>query len=285
MSHQALSPAVNHLLQQISQGAFVLPSMPDIAARVRQLKREHLDDEKLQCQMLANIISSDPVMSARILALSNSQLDRQLTMNLDVDEAVHSLGFHLCSNAAIGLALKKAYVAEHTAIAAEMAAHWRYTSAVAVTAVAIARHVGTVRPEQAMLAALLHRIGALALLKHADKSNVLAHSKQERLHLIDQTASMIGDYAIALWDLPERYSALAKDVADFECQRPVSELVHVVRVAICVVSTLMSAPLLIPEWDKIQSFDILGFNPNMDDDKQLSQFAVALQSAFLASAA
>ena len=53
-------------------------------------QREHLDDEKLQCQMLANIISSDPVMSARILALSNSQLDRQLTMNLDVDEAVHS---------------------------------------------------------------------------------------------------------------------------------------------------------------------------------------------------
>ena len=285
MHHQNLSPTVIQLLHKIELGTFVLPSFPDIAERIRQLKKEKLDDEHLQCQMLANIIATDPVLSARILALSNQQILQNNPLNLDVDQAVTSLGFHLCCNAAIGLALKKAYVSQHSTIASEMSEHWHYTAAVAVTAVAIAEHMGTVRPEQAMLAALLHRIGGLALLKYADQTPSLSTSQVERTHLIEQTAGMVGDFAIAVWDLPERYSALARDVADFRCQREVSDLVHVVRLAICLVSTQIAVPFDIPDWKDIVSFEKFGFNPNITDDKQLKKFVTALQSRFLEKAA
>lgn len=285
MPHQNLSPTVIQLLHKIEQGTFILPSLPDIAARIRQLKKERFENENLRCQMLANIITTDPVLSARILALSNQQIVQKNPPNLDVDQAVASLGFHLCCNAAIGLALKKAYVSQHSNITKEMSEHWHYTAAVAVTAVAIAEHIGSVNPAQAMLAALLHRIGALALLKYADQTPSLSVSLVERTYLIEQTASMVGDFAIAVWDLPERYSALARDVADFRCQRRVSDLVHVVRVAICLVSTQMTVPFDIPDWDNITSFEKLGFKPSITDDKQLMNFVAALQSRFLNHAA
>ena len=268
---------MTHLLEQMENGTFILPGMPDITSHIRKLKKDHIQNAKIQEQLLTNIIALDPVLSAQMVSFAQQFASLTKKPCLDVDQAVALMGFRVASNAAIGMALKTAYQAENPVIALEMSHHWRYASAVAVMAIEVAKHLTHIKPEQAMLAALLHHVGGLALLKYADQNPQQALTHTDRNQLIDIASGMIGDFAICVWGLPERYSSLARDVADFHGIRPVSDLVHVVRIAICLVSTQLPVPFEIPEWDEIESFELLGFKTPSNRDTKLS--SILLQPA------
>ena len=59
---------VQQLAKDLSKGDLELPSFPDIALRVRKA----LDDENATTDQIVQILGAEPVLAAKILAISNS---------------------------------------------------------------------------------------------------------------------------------------------------------------------------------------------------------------------
>lgn len=256
MSTVALSPSTMRLVKKIENGEFILPGIPEIAEKIRLSIR----DENANVNDLTYLIEQDPVLSARMVSMANSPALRTAVKINSVNNAVSRMGISFAGNAALGLAMEQAFRAINPVIAKEMNHHWHYTNLVANAAIIIAKKIKTVLVEDVMLAALLHHIGALALLKYADSDEELSTHIEERKIMIQEASGMVGDFAICVWDLPEQYSSLARDIHDFGGVKDVSMLVHIIRAAICLVGVKYKVPVQLPEWDNIPSFGILGLS-------------------------
>lgn len=263
MSTVVLSSGTMRLVKQIENGEFILPGIPEVSEKIRN----SLKDDNSNVKDLSDLVEQDPVLSARIVSIANSPAMRTSVEITNVGSAISRMGIKFAGNAAFGLALEQAFKATNRNIAKEMNLHWHYTNLVASAAVVIAKKIKKIPEDEVMLAALLHHIGALALLKYADSDEELSVSLDERTKIIDEASGMVGDFAICVWDLPEQYSCLARDIHDFEGLKDVSELVHIIRLAICFVGINYKVPLTLPEWDKIPSFDILGISSNVDNEE------------------
>ena len=66
---------VEQLAKEVSTGRVELPAFPDVAVRVRKV----LADENVSMDQIARVITSDPGLTARVLALANSAALRQIS--------------------------------------------------------------------------------------------------------------------------------------------------------------------------------------------------------------
>jgi len=260
MSTPVLSSGTMRLVKKIENGDFILPGIPEVSEKIRKAVK----DDNVNVADLSSLIEQDPVLSARIVSMVNSPAMRTPVKINSVKSAVSRMGLSFAGNAAIGLAMEQAFKAINPVISKEMNHHWFYTNLVANAAIVIAKSIKSVPVEEVMLAALLHHIGALALLKYADSDEELSRSVDERKQIISEASGMVGDFAICVWDLPEQYSSLARDIHDFEGVKDVSMLVHVIRVAICLVGLNYKVPVPLPEWMNIPSFQVLGLPADSD---------------------
>src|SRR3954471_1140943 len=108
---------VELILQQLEE----LPTLPAVAVRVLQLTGE---DSTSSTNDVVRVISSDPALSARILALT-FRADRGIRDDIkSIDRAVSLLGFDAVRNAVLAVAVFQALATPDAPdITAESAAH------------------------------------------------------------------------------------------------------------------------------------------------------------------
>jgi HD-like signal output (HDOD) protein len=142
-----------------------------VAAQVLALS----GDERFSAHGLAQAISSDPTLTTRVLHLANSSYFSHPRRISTVRDAVVLLGFHPVRAMALALCVMTAFPVRETVIEERF---WRYslTAGLIAELLAHAEPHGTIRPEEAFVAALLHHIGRLAvqhvrpqMLEHATR--------------------------------------------------------------------------------------------------------------------
>ena len=158
---------MSELARELSAGRVDLPSFPDAAARVQQV----LSDDSVTSERIARVVSSDAGLAARILTMANSTLlHRGGAPVTDLKVAVTRIGHDNIRTAALAYAtaqLRRA--AELAHIRASWSACWQEGVRVAALAHAMAKESRLVRPDEAMLAGLLHNIGKVYILARTPK--------------------------------------------------------------------------------------------------------------------
>lgn len=149
----------------LSSGEIVFPTSVQVALKLRQA----LEDPDCHVELAAKLISAEPVLAARVVAVANSvaynRSGREIT---DVRTAVSRVGFSTLRSLAMGLATRQLAAGsggESRALANRL---WEHTAHVASLARALARHVTHVDPETAMFAGIVHEIGGFYLLSRAE---------------------------------------------------------------------------------------------------------------------
>ncbi len=168
---------------------------------------------------LAEVIDRDPAIAGKVLRVANSPFFGAANDITDTTRAVVRLGITTIQNLVIGLGTADAFGAGP----ASSPAHrnlWHHAVATAAAADLVARRVRYHRPEEALLAGLLHDIGQLAMLmwnadafeevSRDDPSNGTGFLTRERRRFgSDHTE--VGDRLLEHWGLPDVLRVVARD--------------------------------------------------------------------------
>ncbi len=192
-----------------------LPSFPQAAAKLLDSAK----DESTSLEELSAIIETDPGLSAQVLKIVNSAtygLGRRIT---SLSDAVVMLGLDEIKKQAYGIAIFKGLFKKGKDQAFDRLLFWRHSLAVAVLSMEIARRTGTVNPEEAYIAGLLHDVGKVFLDLRGKKEYgafIRALSTSTDLVIEKERESLglghddIGAYFCDGWELPQQLTAAVK---------------------------------------------------------------------------
>src|SRR5690606_18993880 len=150
------------LLDAINRDKLILPTLPEVALRVREVA----ENPRSSVQQLASVISNDAALSARIIRVCNSPVMRGSRTINDLNMAVSRLGMTYSANLATGLAMEQMFQATSDMIDRRIRESWQHSTEIAGICHVLAQHFTKLRPDQAMLAGLVHQIGVLPILTY-----------------------------------------------------------------------------------------------------------------------
>lgn len=219
----------NTILEEMESGKLVLPTLPEVALQVREV----VDDPDATAKQLADIITTDAALSARLLKVANSPLYRGRVAIESVQMAVSRLGLSLVRNLVTSLVMEQMFQATSNRLDKRLRELWQQSTEVAAASQVIAAKLPGVKNDEAMLAGLIHAIGILPILMKADDDGDLIRDSKKLDHLIDNLYPRLGATILKSWDFPDNLVSVASEHANLNRNSGENgpDLVDVVQVA------------------------------------------------------
>jgi putative nucleotidyltransferase with HDIG domain len=209
-----------------------LPTLPSVIQKLNSLS----DNDKSSVQEMARIVSSDQVLSARILRLANSPAYGFYRVST-ISNAMILLGVNIVKSLALSSSIFAIMEKDSVGL-------WEHSLGVGVAANLTARKLRLPECEEIATAALLHDIGKVIIkLKCGEVEKDIQHIVRERRiytieaerEVIDTDHAEIGGWLAKSWFLPDKLSepiALHHDVAESKNHRIKTAVVHIADVLI-----------------------------------------------------
>jgi HD-like signal output (HDOD) protein len=256
------------LLEAIAKDRLVLPTLPEVALKVR----EAASNPDIEIAELTKVVESDPAMAARIIKVANSPLLRASRAIEDLKMAVARLGIQYTSNLATSLAMQQMFQATSDLIDQQMRDNWAKSTEVASIAHVLARHYTKLKPDQATLAGIIHRIGVLPILTYAEANRKLLRDPVVLQEVINELHPMIGKRIVETWNFPKDLIIVPEEHLQFDRVVPTADYADVIMIANIQSYSGTTHPLATLDCSNISAFARLGLSPDMnaDDDEDLS---------------
>ena len=156
------------LANQIRNGQLRLPSLPEVALRVRDVA-DNPDSTLLQ---IADVVARDPALSLRLIRLANTAHYARAARVTTVHGATHRIGMRAIRNIAIAMALEQLFLVQNPVVRHYMEQAWQRAITACAAATALFNHSpnkGALHVESVTLLALTHNIGLLPILAEAER--------------------------------------------------------------------------------------------------------------------
>jgi HD-like signal output (HDOD) protein len=256
------------ILEALDQDRLVLPTLPEVALQVRDAAQ----DDNIDIPKLCDVITRDAALTARIIKVANSPLLRASREILDLKMAVNRLGINYTANLATGLAMEQMFQATSDIIDQRMRATWSTSTEVAGICHVLTRHYTKLKPDQATLAGLTHKIGVLPILTYAEENRSLLKDTELLDQIIDSSHAQIGRRILEAWDFPEELCIVPEECYRFERSVEKTDYADVVMVAM-LQSVKDDHPYAQMDWSSISAFERLGLSHevNTHDVEDLSE--------------
>jgi putative nucleotidyltransferase with HDIG domain len=201
---------LDQLLEDLENDKLVLPTLPEVALKVR----DTLEDENSSLIDVAKIIISDAALAARMIQVSNSPLLRAANPIETVEAAVTRMGSNMIRNLVTSMVMEQMFQATSDVTDKRLRAIWEHSTEVAAISHALASQFTKLQPDQAMLAGLVHDIGALPILTRAEDYPDLLADEATLDRIIERVHSTIGAEILRKWNFPKELIAVAEDHED-----------------------------------------------------------------------
>lgn len=249
-------------LKKIIMDTKTLPTLPSVIHKLDSLT----ESDKSSVQEMARIVSSDQVLSARILRLANSP----------------SYGFHRVSTISNAMILLGVNVVKSLALSSSIFAVmekdsiglWEHSLGVGVAANLIAQKLRLPECEEIATAGLLHDIGKIIIgLKCPEAAHDIHELVRTRniyvleaeREIIDTDHAEVGGWLSKSWFLPDKLSepiAFHHDVAKSENHRIKTAVVHLADAVIKASGFGNSGDRFVPVIQEI-AWDMLKLNEQL----------------------
>ena len=264
------------LIKAIDNDELVLPTLPEVALRVR----EAAEDPNISIPNLSKVIGNDVALSARIIKVVNSPLLRTSREITDLQMAISRLGINYTCNLATGLAMEQMFQATSDVVDRKMREVWNKSTEIAGICHVLCKHYTRLLPDQATLAGLVHMIGVLPILTYAEEHGELLRDSISLNHIIERIHPIIGEKILRAWDFPEPIAMVPNNYLDFSRDSAKADYVDIVQVATLQSYLGSTHPYTQLDWSTIPAFGKLGIDPgqNLNDDEDLSAAMEAAMS-------
>lgn len=199
------------LVTDIRANRVVLPALPEIALKTRTL----LDDPKVTAAQVAKVISADAVLTTRLLRVANSPLYRTRSQIEDVRTAVTRLGNANVRSVVTSLAMEQLYQSKLASPVKKkfLTQNWEHSVHTAALCHIIADTYTPLKPDEAMLAGLIHDIGKLPILEYSELLPDIMENENALNRLLEVLHTRVGTLVLKAWKFPEE---LINAVSDHE---------------------------------------------------------------------
>lgn len=247
------------ILTAIKNDQLVLPTLPEVALRVREVA----DDPNADIDKLVGVIGGDAALSARIIRVANSPLLRASRAIEDLKTALMRLGISYTCNIATGLAMEQMFQATSDMVDMRMRDVWSRSSEVAGISHVLCKHYTRLRPDQATLAGLVHKIGVLPILTYAEEHPALLSDSLTLDRVIDELHPSIGDIILRTWGFPEELAHIPSQHLDFQRKIPKADYADIVTIAVLQSYAGTNSPLGQIDCHQVTAFERLGLDPEI----------------------
>ncbi len=251
---------LSELFKAIDEHRLTLPTLPEVALRVR----DAVESEKSSASQVADIVATDAALSARLLQVVNSPLYRGRNPIDNLQMAVARLGTKLVRSLVVSLIMQQIYQATNDLLDKRFRQLWEESVQVAAISRVLAQNLGHLDKEQALLAGLIHNIGALPILTMAEKHSELIDDSVELDRVIEALSPRIGERILQEWDFSESLIEVPKHFLELSyAHEGPADYVDVVIVSR--LQTLMGTdhPVNLHDLNAIPAFSKVGVEPEL----------------------
>ncbi len=190
-------------------GEVIFPTHFDAVLRLRKV----LQDPNQSIGSIAAVVALEPLISAKLLHLANSvALNPTGHEVLDLKSAIARLGINTVRTAAMSIVMHQLLRAKGMAEFTELTKLlWDHSVQTAAAARVIARHMTKLNPDEAMLAGLIHDLGAFYMLYRATQYPELRNRPDSVKYLIIQWHESIGVSLLNALGIPQEIVAATED--------------------------------------------------------------------------
>lgn len=247
------------IITAIKNDQLVLPTLPEVALKVREVA----DDPEADIDKLSSVIGNDAALSARIIRVANSPLLRASRAIEDLRTALMRLGIQYTCNIATGLAMEQMFQATSDLVDMRMREVWSRSSEVAGISHVLCKHYTKLRPDQATLAGLVHKIGVLPILTYAEDHPALLKDSFTLDAVIEELHAPLGDLILKTWGFPEELSHIPTQHVNFTRSIPKADYGDVVTVAMLQSYVGSNSAMTQIDFTTVKAFERLGLDADM----------------------
>ena len=214
--------------------------LPVFNATALRIQQEIAKDES-DLQLIEKLIVSDQALTAKVLSISNSSFYKGLQQVSTVRNAIVRVGINEVSNIVMLITHESNFRSKDPFVQGIMRKLWRHSVACAMGSNWLAKQCGLHSlAHEAFFAGLLHDVGMLFILTVIDD---LKHSNEIEIQpsdaLLVEAMNTLHTYhghsLMSHWNLPEKYSQIARDhhQEEFDGNNSLLALVRLADMACC----------------------------------------------------
>ena len=251
------------LIQDLEQDKLILPSLPDVAVRLGRAMR----DENTNARKLANVIQTDPAITAKLIRAANSPLYAGVTPVDSCAAAIIRLGADTTHKLVLTFALRELFNTRSAVLKQHMLDLWQHSVKVSAISFVLAKITNELNPEHAMLAGLLHDIGNVAILSYAERFPEAANDSEHLDNIMQDMRGTIGSALLKKWAFIDDLILVAEEaenwMRDHDGHADYADLVIIAQLHTYIGQPEMSH---LPTLDKVpalKKFDIGELTPKL----------------------
>ncbi len=256
MQFKSVQDFLAHVQQELDANRLVLPTLPDVALKVR----DAVSKGQANAGELANMITTDAALSARLIQVANSPLYRGAVEINNIQMAVARLGNNTVRTLITSLVMQQMFSPTTASLEELFRQTWEQSVNVSAISRALASFSKHLDPDEAMLAGLIHQIGKLPILILIEKIAEFRDSPSRLNKLLEKAHPAVGKIIMDSWNFPESLKPVASEYVNFQRDSggPQADYVDVVQVAFLQSIAGTSHPACRIDWATVPAFAKLG---------------------------
>jgi HD-like signal output (HDOD) protein len=201
------------LERDIENDTLVLPSLPEVAVRIREVvQRENSDAESL-----AKILRSDPAITAKLIKVANGPLYAGGAPVRDCTGAVVRLGRSVVHDLILSFVIKEVFNSPYEILQKRMLTLWQHSVEISTTSFLLAKLSGKkFDPEKALVVGLMHDIGIIPILTYAGHYPEIVRNEAMLEQVINRLRGQIGAVILRNWNFPDDFIPAALEAEDWD---------------------------------------------------------------------
>ncbi|KPH60729.1 histidine kinase [Pseudoalteromonas porphyrae] len=204
------------LVDRINNDTLVLPTLPEIAVRVRQAA----DNPDVNLAQMADVISHDPALAARMIKVANSAFMGRSVKVSNINQAVTRIGLRQIKNIATAMAMEQLFVSNNELIKGYMDKAWQKTLKVACHSITLMEFFlkenkqTSLNRDTITLASLVYNIGVLPILTEAERHPEVFANPSFLAHAIQKLSGKVGGAIMRAWDFTDEFVEVSESWAN-----------------------------------------------------------------------
>ena len=255
----------NEIMQAVESGVLQLPSLPEIALRIRKA----VEQPDVDIDQISRLIELDPALSARLMKVANSPVTQGSSPLRSMRDVVVRMGLKMTRSLVLSFSAAQLFQSQHPALKKQMKKFYAHSIEIASICYSLGTRVNSLEADELLLAGLIHDIGVIPVITYIEKTGLEFTDESEIESLINSLRVAVGVMVVKSWDLPKEMLNVVTHaehwMRDSGCDLCAEDVIVIAQIYDCLRRKQVAH---LPDTSKVPAFK------KMFPDKQDPEFAM-----------